>query len=158
MLYTDANNLAIFDFDTKMSTMASSTKVITTRKGIVPHIDDINSGFVKIKGEKFDEIIDEVSSLYSESCYENEFAITGCIKFGVWYREKEGILYIRIDKVTKLAGCVHKNKINPYVNINLLPGRSKHTKRKTSIHQQVTSPVYNEIQKVVYYTMYCIMH
>lgn len=97
---------------------------------------------------KSEENLAEVSSLYSEPC-DGEYEISGYIKFGLWYREDEGNLYVRIVEATDLGGKkVDKSKINPYVKINLLPGKSKHTKRKTTIQRGVTSATFNETHKV----------
>ena len=89
----------------------------------------------------------EISSLYSESCFEMESNISGSIYFGTWYKEGEGILYVRIAKAEGLASA-DASSINPYIKVFLLPGSGKQNKRRTGIQHRTNNPRYNEIVKV----------
>ncbi len=127
-----------------MDQNASSTLPRDHRLNI-PSVDDINSGFKLIKSS-VDDNLAEISSLYSEPCY-TDYRVSGEVSFGVWYREDENTLYVRIVKVKNL-GTVQGSVVNPYIKTYLLPGKSKHTKRKTAIQRKTANPEYNEIIKV----------
>ena len=99
-----------------------------------------------IKQEKSDENLAETSSLYSENCYEGD-PITGKMTLGVWYRNEENTLYVKIVKIKGLSAPKGKG-INPYVKTYLLPEKSKTFKRMTGIQRKTPNPEYDEILKV----------
>lgn len=113
----------------------------------VPSIDDPSSGFKLMSAGVSEENLAECSSLYSEPNYESEHRVSGAIRFAVWYRNDEKILYIKIVNACGLAAAKGKS-ISPYVKVHLLPDKSKHTKRKTGIQRKTTDPDYDEIVKV----------
>lgn len=118
------------------------------RKSIrVPSIDDPNCGFKLMRVTDNADNFAEVSSLYSEPSYDSTIKVTGTIKFGVWYRDEEQILYVRIKKAKDLAKIPGKD-LNPYVKVYLLPDKTKHTKRKTGFLRKTNNPEFDEIVKV----------
>ena len=54
-----------------------------------PSIDDPSSGFQLMRSTDTEENLAEISSLYSEPCYDHSIKVSGTIKFGVWYRDEE---------------------------------------------------------------------
>lgn len=110
-------------------------------------IEDPNSGYKLIRSTREEDNLAEISSLYSEPAYDSNIIVTGTLKCGVWYRDEEQILYIRVKKAKDLAEIPGK-AVNPYVKIHLLPNKSKHTKRKTGIQRKTRDPEYDEIIKV----------
>lgn len=116
-------------------------------KRSVPSIDEPNSGFQLLKVTDKEDNLADVSSLYSEPCYDSNIQVSGSLKFGVWYRDEEQILYVRVKKAKDLATVPGKD-LNPYVKVHLLPDKSKHTKRKTGIQRKTTNPEFDEIVKV----------
>lgn len=113
-------------------------------------ITDLNSSFTLIKSTDDEESLAEISSIYSEPCYEEQFKIKGKLTFGLWYRGEEETLYIRVVKASGLASIKGKD-VNPYVKTYLLPDKSKHTKRKTGIQRRTIKPEFNELLKVTSY-------
>lgn len=95
-----------------------------------------------------DENVAEITSLYSEPCYDNDIEVSGTVKFGVWYKDDGQTLYVRVTKAEGLATIQGKDT-NPYAKINLLTAKSKPKfKRKTEILKKTTDPEYNETFKV----------
>lgn len=119
-------------------------------KRVVPSIGDPNSGFKLMKSADKEDNLAEISSLYSEPCYDNDVNVSGTVNFALWYRDEEQILYVRVVNAKGLASERGKDT-NPYAKIHLLPDRSKHTKRKTGIQRKTTKPEFNEIVKVSKY-------
>jgi hypothetical protein len=113
----------------------------------VPSINDPNSGFKLVSSGATDDNLAEVSSLYSEPSYDNYCRVTGTVRFAVWYRTDERILYVNIVNADDLAAAKGE-KLNPYIKVQLLPDQSKHTKRKTGIQRATNDPQFNEILKV----------
>ena len=123
-------------------------KKLESRQTSVPSITDADCGFKLIRSSSEEDILlSEISSLYSEPCYDNQSKVTGNVTFRIWYRDDEQALYVKIIKATGLLN-INKKDVNPYIKLYLLPGKSKHTKRKTTIQQKTTSPEYNETAKV----------
>ncbi len=85
--------------------------------------------------------------MYSASAGKGDYAITGSIQVGVWY--KDGQLFVRVVKASGLAVAKKAGYSDPYIKTYLLPDRSKHSKRKTGIQRKTTNPVFNEILKVL---------
>ena len=97
--------------------------------------------------KKEEDSLFETSSLYSEPCYDDEVKVTGSIRLGVWYKNVEEILYVKIARAEGLASKEGK-KNNPYIKTYLLPDASKRTKRKTGIVSKTNKPTFNELLKV----------
>ena len=104
--------------------------------------------FTVIKRAKGEADLAEVSSLYSEPCFETDRQISGRIKLGTWYNEKEEILYVRIAQADSLAASTNRGSLNPYVVIYLLPEEKKQNKRRTGVQHGTNTPQYDEIFKV----------
>lgn len=119
----------------------------TVQKIRVPSIEDPNSGYKLVSTGISSENLAECSSLYSEPNYENRLKVTGTLRFAAWYRNDEKILYVNIVNASDLAAS-KETSVNSYVKVHLLPGKSKHTMRKTGIQRKTTNPVYDEIVKV----------
>ena len=88
-----------------------------------------------------------MTSMYSAAGGKGNYDISGDIQLGIWY--KDGQLFVRVVKAKHLAAVKKMGKSSdPYVKTYLLPDRSKHTKRKTTIQRKTVNPYYNEILKV----------
>ena len=107
-------------------------------------VPPITDGFTVLKSAESDE---EIGSLYSEPCYDNDLDKLGSVKLAVWYRSAEAILYVKIHSASDLTSTKGK-EVNPYIKVHLLPGQSKHTKRKTGMLRNTKNPEFNEIVKV----------
>lgn len=70
------------------------------------------------------------------------YTITGEICISLEY--KSGSLHVIIHDARGLAAADRNGLSDPYVKTYLLPERSKHSKRKTSIKKKTLNPVYNE--------------
>ena len=75
-----------------------------------------------------------------------DYEILGEVLVGVQY--KDGQLYVHVNRARGLAAVDSNGFSDPYVKTYLLPDRSKHSKRKTSIKKKTLDPVYNETLKV----------
>ncbi len=115
--------------------------------GIGVTVSERRSSFTVIKTPEIDADVAEISSLYSESCFEIDSQISGTIKLGTWYSDSEGILYVRIVNASGLAS-IDGSSVNPYVKVYLLPGKGKQSKRRTGIQRKTHKPHYDEIFKV----------
>lgn len=113
----------------------------------VPSINDQDTGFKLMSPVVNDGDLAEISSLYSEPNYEGTLRISGTVRLGVWYKNDEKILYVKIPNASNLAAAKGES-LNPYVKVHLLPDKSKHTKRKTGIQRKTADPEFNEIVKV----------
>ena len=61
---------------------------------------------------------------------------------------KEGQLVVHVSRARGLAAADSNGFSDPYVKTYLLPDKSKHSKRKTSIKRKTLDPVYNETLQV----------
>ncbi len=93
------------------------------------------------------ESFGSMTSMYSASAGKGDYAITGQIQVGIWY--KDGQLFVRVGKANGLAVAKKAGYSDPYVKTYLLPDRSKHGKRKTGIQRKTINPVFNESLKVL---------
>lgn len=87
-----------------------------------------------------------MTSMYSAAGGKGDYDITGKVLVGVWHKDNQ--LFVRVIRASGLAAAKKGVTSDPYIKTYLLPDRSKHTKRKTSIQRKTTNPVYNEILKV----------
>ncbi len=92
------------------------------------------------------ESLGSAISMYSAMGGRGDYAITGRLKIGLWYKDR--ILYVRVVRAEGLAGAKSGGLSDPYVKTYLLPDRSKLTKRKTGIQRKTLNPEYNEVLKV----------
>ena len=122
------------------------TKLNVETSRSVPSINDPDCGFTLIA--KSDDKLAEIGSLYSEPVYDDSLKPTGYVRLGVWYNNSEKILYIKIVNASNLVAPVSGKDTNPYIKVHLLPNKSKHTKRRTTIQRNTTSPEFNEVVKV----------
>ena len=110
--------------------------------------DSLEASFTVSK--KDGDNIFETSSLYSEPYYDAEHKISGSVRLGVWYRDDDELLFVKIVKAEGLAPSQGK-RANPYIKTYLLPDTSKHSKRKTGIISKTNKPIFNELLKVSLY-------
>lgn len=89
-----------------------------------------------------------MTSVYSAACEKGEYEISGKILLGVWYRPEDQQLYVRITKAEGLAVAKKAGHSDPYVKAYLLPDRTKHSKRKTSVQRKTVNPKFEETLKV----------
>ena len=87
-----------------------------------------------------------MASVYSEAGGKGDYEITGEVLVGVQY--KDGQLSVHVNRARDLAAADSNGFSDPYVKTYLLPDRSTHSKRKTSIKKKTLNPVYNETLKV----------
>ena len=88
-----------------------------------------------------------MSSIYSAAGGgKGDYDISGEVRFGVFY--KDGQLVVHVSRAKGLAAANSSGFSDPYVKTYLLPDKSKHSKRKTTIKKNTLDPVYNEILKV----------
>ena len=87
-----------------------------------------------------------VTSMYSASCGKGDYEISGRVLLGVWHKEEQ--LFVRVTRAKKLAAAKENGFSDPYIETNLLPDKSKQTKRKTTVQKKTLDPVYDEILKV----------
>ncbi|XP_061480249.1 synaptotagmin-like protein 3 isoform X2 [Rhineura floridana] len=74
--------------------------------------------------------------------------VSGEIEFAIRYIFKSGILEVCIKACRNLAyGEEKKKKCNPYVKTYLLPDKSAHSKRKTSVKKNTLDPAFQEMLK-----------
>ena len=87
-----------------------------------------------------------VTSMYSASCGKGDYEISGKVLLGVWHKEEQ--LFVRVTRAKKIAAAKENGFSDPYIETNLLPDKSKQTKRKTTVQKKTLDPVYDEILKV----------
>ena len=104
-------------------------------------------GLSKMRHSESISSIGSLTSMYSAAGGKGDYAISGEVKFGVWYSQ-EGLLLVHIDQARNLAAARKEGYSYPYVKIYLLPDKSKHTKRKTGFVRRTVSPKYDETFKV----------
>ncbi|XP_056408075.1 LOW QUALITY PROTEIN: synaptotagmin-like protein 4 [Hyla sarda] len=84
-------------------------------------------------------------SLYSEAGDFGNVIVTGEILFSMRYDGKTQILSVVVKECRNLAhGDEVKRRSNPYVKSYLLPDKSRHGKRKTTIKRNSINPLYGE--------------
>ena len=86
---------------------------------------------------------DCISNIYSNK---REYGITGEVKLSVIF--KDGVLKVYMIKARDLAATKKKGYSNPYVRVNLLPGKSTKYKQTTHVITKTVNPEYNVIMKV----------
>lgn len=106
------------------------------------------SSFTVVRRSESAESLNSLSSVYIESCGQGDYPIKGKMKIGVWYKQNEEQLYVRIVSAKGLAAAKKNGTSNPYVKVFLLPDKSKQTKRMTGVQRKTLNPTYNEILKV----------
>ena len=87
-----------------------------------------------------------VTSMYSASCGKGDYEISGKVLLGVWHKEEQ--LFVRVTKAMGIAAAKENGFSDPYIETNLLPDKSKQTKRKTTVQKKTLDPEYDEILKV----------
>ena len=88
-----------------------------------------------------------MASVYSATGGEKgDYDISGEVRFGVFY--KDGQLVVHVSRARGLAAADSNGLSDPYIKTYLLPDKSKHSKRKTSVKKKTLDPVYNETLKV----------
>ena len=87
-----------------------------------------------------------MTTLCSDAGGKGSYEITGEVLVGVQY--KDGQLSVHVNRARDLAVANSNGFSDPYVKTYLLPDRSTHSKRKTSIKKKTLDPVYNETLKV----------
>ncbi|KAM9795523.1 synaptotagmin-like protein 4 [Neosynchiropus ocellatus] len=87
-------------------------------------------------------------SIYSEAGDYDCVDVSGDIVFSMNYDEHSKCLLIFIKECRNLAfGDASRQLSNPYVKCYLLPDKSRHSKKKTSIKRHTVNPVYKETLK-----------
>ena len=61
---------------------------------------------------------------------------------------KDGQLVVHVSRARGLAGANSNGFSDPYVKTYLLPDKSKHSKRKSTIKRKTLDPVYDETLQV----------
>ena len=87
-----------------------------------------------------------VTSMYSASCGKGDYDISGKVLLGVWHKEEQ--LFVRVTRAKKIAAAKESGFSDSFVETNLLPDKTKQTKRKTTVQKKTLDPVYDEILKV----------
>ena len=106
------------------------------------------SSFTVVRRSESADSLNSLSSVYIESCGQGSYHIKGKLKAGVWYKQNEGQLYVRIVSAKGLSAAKEDGTSNPYVKVYLLPDKTKQTKRMTGIQRKTLNPTYNEVLKV----------
>lgn len=87
-------------------------------------------------------------SIYSETGDYDSVEVSGDLVFSMSYDEHTQSLHVFIKECHGLAfGDTSRQLSNPYVKCYLLPEKSRHSKRKTSIKRNTVNPVYKETLK-----------
>ena len=92
--------------------------------------------------------LSSVGSVHTWPCRQGGYSITGKLNVGIWYKQSEEQLLVRINHAKGLSAVKENGSSDPYVKVFLLPDKSKLTKRKTTIQKKTLNPVYNETLKV----------
>ncbi|KAJ8255270.1 hypothetical protein GJAV_G00202980 [Gymnothorax javanicus] len=94
--------------------------------------------------------INSMTSLYSETGDYLHANVSGEVLLDISYSYKTTCLNVLVKECRDLAIADEKRqRTDPYVKAYLLPDKSRHSKRKTSIKTDTTNPVYNETLKYV---------
>ena len=104
-------------------------------------------GLTKLKHSESISSIGSLTSMYSAMGGKGDYAISGEIRFGVWF-SRDGLLKVHVDQARNLAAARKEGYSYPYVKVYLLPDRSKRTKRKTGFVRRTVCPKYDETFKV----------
>ncbi|KAJ8350437.1 hypothetical protein SKAU_G00255670 [Synaphobranchus kaupii] len=94
--------------------------------------------------------LNSMMSVYSEAGDHGNARVSGEILLHITYSYRTGALNILVKECRNLAiGDDRKQRTDPYVKVHLLPDKSRHSKRKTSVKSNTVSPVFNETLKYV---------
>ncbi|KAG9271005.1 synaptotagmin-like protein 5 isoform X1 [Astyanax mexicanus] len=89
--------------------------------------------------------LNSMMSVYSETGDYGNARVSGEILLNISYSYKTGALNVLVRECRCLAtGDERKQRTDPYVKTYLLPDKSRQSKRKTSIKNNTTNPVFNE--------------
>ncbi|KAJ8409870.1 hypothetical protein AAFF_G00209110 [Aldrovandia affinis] len=94
--------------------------------------------------------LNSMMSIYSEAGDYGNASVSGEILLHITYSYKTGALNVLVKECRNLAiGDEKKQRTDPYVKVYLLPDKSRHSKRKTSIKSNTANPLFNETLKYV---------
>ncbi|XP_058474333.1 synaptotagmin-like protein 1 isoform X1 [Solea solea] len=69
--------------------------------------------------------------------------VRGRIQFSLVYENQKEELHIKVHRCEDVAAA-RKNRSDPYVKTYLLPDKSSHSKKKTSVRKKTFNPVYDQ--------------
>nr|XP_046274040.1 synaptotagmin-like protein 1 [Scatophagus argus]XP_046274041.1 synaptotagmin-like protein 1 [Scatophagus argus]XP_046274042.1 synaptotagmin-like protein 1 [Scatophagus argus]XP_046274043.1 synaptotagmin-like protein 1 [Scatophagus argus]XP_046274044.1 synaptotagmin-like protein 1 [Scatophagus argus] len=69
--------------------------------------------------------------------------VRGRIQFSLVYDTQKEELHVKVYRCEEIASA-HKNRSDPYVKAYLLPDKSSHSKKKTSVKKKTLNPVYDQ--------------
>ncbi|XP_051566477.1 synaptotagmin-like protein 5 [Myxocyprinus asiaticus] len=103
-------------------------------------------GFLNVPDSDADTTsINSMMSVYSETGDYGNVRVSGEILLNITYSYKTGALNVLVRECRCLAtGDERRQRTDPYVKTYLLPDKSRQSKRKTSIKNNTTNPVFNE--------------
>uniref|UniRef100_A0A8B9S1S0 Synaptotagmin-like protein 1 n=1 Tax=Accipiter nisus TaxID=211598 RepID=A0A8B9S1S0_9AVES len=84
-------------------------------------------------------------SLYSEGEL-GSVAVRGCVQFSLCYDPAKKELRVHVLRCRELAEA-KKQRSDPYIKTYLLPDKSNHSKRKTTVRKRSLDPIFNETLK-----------
>ncbi|NXA50169.1 SYTL1 protein, partial [Nothocercus julius] len=84
-------------------------------------------------------------SLYSEGEL-GRVAVRGCVQFALRYEAAAEELHVHVLRCRELAEA-RRQRSDPYIKTYLLPDKSNHSKRKTTVRKRSLDPVFNETLK-----------
>ncbi|NXD16769.1 SYTL1 protein, partial [Nothocercus nigrocapillus] len=84
-------------------------------------------------------------SLYSEGEL-GRVAVRGCVQFALRYEAAAEELHVHVLRCRELAEA-RRQRSDPYIKTYLLPDKSNHGKRKTTVRKRSLDPVFNETLK-----------
>uniref|UniRef100_A0A3B4U144 Synaptotagmin-like 1 n=1 Tax=Seriola dumerili TaxID=41447 RepID=A0A3B4U144_SERDU len=73
--------------------------------------------------------------------------VRGRIQFSLVYETQREELQVKVHRCEDIASA-RKNRSDPYVKTYLLPDKSSHSKKKTSVKKKTLSPVYDQTLRV----------
>ncbi|XP_051565585.1 synaptotagmin-like protein 5 [Myxocyprinus asiaticus] len=105
-----------------------------------------NWGFLNVPDSDADTTsINSMTSVYSETGDYGSVRVSGEILLNISYCYKTGALNVLVCECRCLAtGDERRQRTDSYVKTYLLPDKSRQSKRKTSIKNNTTNPVFNE--------------